>query len=52
MELQGKKMNSAFLVDAGLLCNKDPITDATMGHNKMTSCTALSYTTLYCSMIL
>ena len=28
-------MNSAFLVDAGLLCIKDPITDDMMGYNKM-----------------
>jgi hypothetical protein len=31
MELQGKKINSAFLVDAGLLYNKYAI----MGHNKI-----------------
>jgi len=49
MELQGKKMNSAFLVDAGLLCNKDPITDATMRHNKMDflHCFILYYTVLF-----
>jgi len=49
MELQGKKMNSAFLVDAGLLCNKDAITDAIMGHNKMDIlyCIILYYTVLF-----
>jgi hypothetical protein len=44
MELQGKK-NSAFLVDAGLLCNKDAI----MRHNKMDVlyCIILYYTVLF-----
>jgi len=53
MKLQGKKMNSAFLVDAGLLCNKDPITDAMMGHDKMDIlyCIILYYTVLFYNII-
>lgn len=53
MEQQGKKMNSVFLVDALLLCNKDPITDATMGHNKMDIlyCIILYYIVLFDDII-
>jgi len=53
MKLHGKKMNSGFLVYAGLLCNKDPVTDATMGHDKMDIlyCIILHYTVLFYDII-
>jgi hypothetical protein len=44
------KMNySAFLVDVGLLCSKDPIKDVTVSHNKMDIlyCIILYYTVLF-----
>jgi len=53
MKLQGKKMNSAFLMDPGLLCKKDPITDAMMGYDKIDIlyCVILYYTVLFCNVI-
>jgi hypothetical protein len=40
---------AAFLVDVGLLCSKDPITDAMVGHNKMDIlyCIILYYTVFF-----